>query len=160
MKRVKNTNYYKELLHKAGLKYTPVRESVYKIIEKANKPISSIDILEKLQILYSLNKTTFYRNIEALEKANLICISTYGHSHIHCEINNYNNSSIGIKYKLICNNCETFENIDLKLDNKKIMNIIYKNPKFNKIKNINLSDYNREVRLEIFYICNNCAKQL
>lgn len=158
MKIVKNKNYYSDIFHSANIKYTPVRESIYKIIEKYKKPISSIDILEKLNQEYFLNKTTLYRNIEILKRAGLVDTSTYGHSHIHCELKKSNKKLDQIRYKLVCNHCETFEDIDLKLDTNKILKTINKNIKFSKKDKKRSIDFKNDLRMEVFYDCSKCSK--
>lgn len=153
-KKIKK-DIYKDIFHNAGIKYTDVRKSVYKIIEKSKNPISSLDIMVKLEKEYYLNKTTLYRNIEALKDAGLIETYTYGHTHIHCEISKKTKKiktqdCIAIKYKLICNKCDTFEDIDLKTDPKRLLRILNKNSNFKKV-NI----YNK-VRIEVFCDCDKC----
>jgi Fe2+ or Zn2+ uptake regulation protein len=157
MKIIKNTEYYRDLFHQVGLKYTPVRESIYKIIQKSKKPISSLDILSKLEKEFFLNKTTLYRNIDLLKNSNLIDANNYGHSHIHCEIAKNNkktkNKILNIRYKLICNKCETFEDINLKLDPKNLLKILNKNENFKSSDNKNL----KNIRVDIFCDCNKCV---
>jgi Fur family ferric uptake transcriptional regulator len=58
----------KELIRSKSLKFTPAREALLEIFQKSAKPISYEDIKDKI----SMDKATFYRNVNAFENIGLL----------------------------------------------------------------------------------------
>lgn len=81
-----------ELIRSKSLKFTPAREVLLDIFEKSSKPISYEDVKDKI----SMDKATFYRNMNAFESIGLLKsfesndkkryyeLSTSLHGHLVC----------------------------------------------------------------------------
>jgi len=78
------TNYFPELLHKAGYKATPGRLALLEILKAGTEPMSIQEILKKARTA-SLDQATVYRILSVLEKLGAVKQVNLRHGHADYE---------------------------------------------------------------------------
>ncbi len=69
----KKLNSFQTLFRESGFKITPQREAIYKVLLESNNHPSIDEIYQKVKKQYaSISLDTVYRNVESLEKMNLV----------------------------------------------------------------------------------------
>ncbi|WP_418185254.1 Fur family transcriptional regulator [Aliarcobacter vitoriensis] len=113
-------NNLKNISDFTNIKLTTARKSILEILINSNKPLSYEDI--KVQI--SMDKATFYRNITIFEDEGIVDSFESNDKKRYFEIKKSPHSHF------ICNSCSKIEciheNLNLKLQDYKIENIILK----------------------------------
>lgn len=111
---------------------------VYKIIEKSSRPLTALEILEKLPV----NKTTVYRNLYKLLEAGKI-----KEVNIAPNITHYESTSLDHHHHLVCTNCGKIDEVNSEsLENniKRLISMLKDN--------FIIKEHN----LEFFGLCTNC----
>lgn len=93
---------------KTGLKNTPNREALLKVLEGANKPLSPQDIFEKINGkggAKGVDRVTVYRTIEAFLKAGLVKRVATGEREAVYELNKPHDDH----HHVICLSCKKVE---------------------------------------------------
>ncbi len=130
------------ILKSNGYKITEQRKSILKVLSDNNDKLISVEtILDKSKELYDkTNMSTIYRNLEILEKLNLIykVVSENG-----CTL-----------YKLICSNEHHHHIICKDCGKTEVIEFcpISTLKKLSKDKNFNLTDH----KIELYGYCNDC----
>ncbi len=88
-----------QLLHDKGLKITPTRKAILKILEEADRPISCEEIFEALKERHDL--ATVYRNLNAFTEKGFVARTDLGGERACYEI------KIGQKHRhhVVCTKC-------------------------------------------------------
>jgi Fur family transcriptional regulator, ferric uptake regulator len=128
-------------LRSSGLKATPARVAVLKVLTKAKKPLSIQNIGKLLKD--TPDQATLYRMVEQLKKAGIIHQINLEHGHAHYEIDSPTHH-----HHIICENCGKIVDIS-SCDIESLEKEVLKKSGFKKI--------NRH-SLEFFGLCKNCAK--
>lgn len=132
-------NYLNEVKSK-GHAITPTRKAILEIFSNHPIPQSASDILTTLRkINLNVDKTTVYRELEFLEKINLINSVHFDDSKTRYEASDENHH-----HHLICNNCGDVK--DINLDESNIISKINSESKFRIEKH----------KIEFFGLCINC----
>lgn len=140
---MKNSQHFKELLRGANQRATPGRIALLETLEKSTRPLSTRGIAEKLP--RSLDQATLYRALEALTGAGIVRRVDFQHDHAHYELA----SGKTHHHHLICEKCDTVEDIEECSAEKLGAMLLKKSKKFGSIKNHSL---------EFYGICNSCIK--
>lgn len=134
-----------QLLKNAGLRVTPARVLLLKILAKATKPISGADVLKTKQG-HDLDKVTVYRNLSAMHKAGVLSRIELGTKDTLYELQ----IKHGHHHHIVCLECseiESFESCAMKDIVKQIKN---QSTKFAQI-----TDHS----MELFGKCHQCIKK-
>ncbi|MCI0533523.1 transcriptional repressor [bacterium] len=134
----------KQLLRKAGLKATPGRMSVLRLLRKAARPLAVRDIFMQLSSP-RIDQATAYRILGVLRKSGLVEDVDFRHGHVHYEFK----SPIGHHHHIVCERCgrvEDFKGCDYKKIKK---NALMQTPLFSEVSRHSL---------ELFGICRRCDK--
>lgn len=124
---------------------TKTRESILKILSHHHEPISVPDILECLSLEdINVNKTTAYRELDFLLEQGLIHELDFGDRKKRYELSERDHH-----HHLICENCNSVEDIEFEEDLKKEEEAIKKTTGFQV----------KRHALEFFGICKRCVKQ-
>lgn len=99
-------------LKKKGLRQSRTRKLLVEIFTKSQKPVSAIDLLAEFNV--PANKTTIYRELYTLVDQNVLREVDFGDGTKRYEL-----ASDTHHHHLICSNCKTVEDIDLKTDLEK-----------------------------------------
>ncbi len=92
------------ILNENMLKSTEARRKILEILLKSKKPIS----YEQIKSNLSMDKATFYRNMQTFEKHFIVSKFESAHRVWHYELKKSNHAHF------ICNECENIECIELK----------------------------------------------
>lgn len=93
---------FQKLFRKNGFKITPQREAIYKVLLESNDHPSVEDIFHKVKIEFSsISLDTVYRNVESLEKMNLV------NRICGIEGKNHFEANISAHHHFICMSCQT-----------------------------------------------------
>lgn len=132
------------LLRKFGLKATPPRMRVIQILQKSQRPLSAMDIIQGTGAI--ADQATVYRIVKSLKAKGLIRQIDLRHNHAHYEL-----SSDHEHHHLICVHCGRIEDIhDCGISDTH--NLVLKHAKhFANIK---------EHTLEFYGTCKTCSKKL
>lgn len=101
----KSAEIFPTLLRNEGLKATPGRVAILKILAKSQKPLSIHSLKETLG--NQLDMVTIYRALEALIAGKLVQRVDFGHVHAHYEVIEKNRHH----HHLICKICGRVEDI-------------------------------------------------
>ena len=125
-----------------GYRVTKIRRAMLEILETEAKPLSAFDLVRKLaqKKLYP-NKTTVYRELEALSLAGLVKEIQLG-----TRSRMYESTSLGHHHHLVCTKCESIEDISMGND----MMVCEKN--ITKKTSFKVLDHS----LEFFGLCGSC----
>ncbi len=129
-------------LKEEGFKITKYRLAILELFHQYDKPVSVGDIisyLEKKKL--NPNKTTVYREVDALVSLGLVHVLVFGD-----EKKRYERASLEHHHHLICQNCDRVEDIILHDDVKAIEQKVQSKSKF-KIQSHSL---------EFFGLCTKC----
>lgn len=85
------------LLKDSGLRLTPGRLRILKLLQEATSPLSIRDLQTRLDFL-SLDQATVYRILKTLQQHHLVQSVTVGHKHQHWEPADHH-------HHLICTKC-------------------------------------------------------
>jgi Fe2+ or Zn2+ uptake regulation protein len=134
-----------ELLRTAGLRATPGRIQLLKVLEKEPQPLTVYEIEDKLK--GAMNQVTVYRALEALHVARIVKRVNLEHDHAHFEL------SAGREHHhhAVCRNCGHIQNIEVPHSSKPESEALKRASDFS-----SLDSYS----LEFFGICKKCAKKL
>lgn len=102
--QMKQSGDHSALLRSCGLRATPQRLEIVRILYEATQPMS-IPELATLPSKENMDTTTFYRNLEALVKAGLVRKVDLRHEHTDYELIRDHH------HHLICNDCGKVEDI-------------------------------------------------
>ena len=102
-----HTTYFQDLLRECKLSVTPFRIELLKILSKLHVPLSVHELLK--QFPDSVDKVTLYRNLEAFEKAGLVCRMYFtGQEALYEE-----RFTDHHHHHLICTSCGKIEDIEM-----------------------------------------------
>ncbi len=136
------TKDFKKILNNVGLKSTAPRLVVLKVLSDLKHPMTAQEIHKKLG-KNKIDLVTLYRTLTSFEENQLVKRINLQKDAVYYEFNNDHH------HHIICTNCsrvEDFENTEIE---KVLGKIVKKSSEFKKIK---------EHALELFGICNVCAK--
>jgi Fur family ferric uptake transcriptional regulator len=85
------------LLKDSGLRITPGRLRILKLLQEAPKPLSTRDLQDQLDFL-NLDQATIYRILKVLKQHGLVQNVMVGHKHQHWEPADHH-------HHLVCKNC-------------------------------------------------------
>ena len=125
------------------LRHSDVRDFILELISKDSKPLSVLEIINRMKKNISANKTTVYREINLLKKEGLILEIQLNERNKRYEL-----SSKKHHHHIVCTSCNKIEDVVLDKDLETQEKKIEKNKKF---KIINHS-------LEFFGFCEKCQK--
>ena len=125
------------------LRHSDVRDFILELISKDSKPLSVLEIINRMKKNISANKTTVYREINLLKKEGLILEIQLNERNKRYEL-----SSKKHHHHIVCTSCNKIEDVMLDKDLEAQEKKIKKNKKF---KIINHS-------LEFFGVCEKCQK--
>jgi Fur family ferric uptake transcriptional regulator len=98
-----------DLLKENKVKITDERRGILSILEKAELPLSPLEIFSKLKKDYpKANLTTIYRNLEMLENLNLVKRLSHDKSYFSYELV----FDRPHHHHLVCQNCGQVEDLD------------------------------------------------
>lgn len=102
-----NSDTFASLLREAGLRATPGRISLLKLLEKEPKPLTVYQIEKKLGGI--MNQVTVYRSLDALYKKQIVKRVNLEHDHAHFEL------AAGREHHhhAVCRDCGYIENIEI-----------------------------------------------
>ncbi len=140
-------NDFKEMLiaklRARGERITPLRKKVLDIFIRNGRPLSALDLVEKLKkSAIKCNKTTIYRQIEDLVRFNLLEEIQLGDRVVRYELNTGNHH-----HHLVCMGCRKVEEIKLANDLEKEERRLEKQKKFKTVRH----------SLEFFGTCAKCS---
>lgn len=129
-----------------GFRLTKARSMLIQVLEENQTPLSIDDLIKKLESKKtSVNKTTVYREIQFLEKQNVISAVEFGDGKKRYELSGPNHH-----HHIVCLNCGRIKDIPLSKDlDKHEKNIA-------KITNYKIINHS----LEFFGYCQNCKSKL
>jgi Fur family ferric uptake transcriptional regulator len=126
---------------KIGQRFTQTRKMIFDAIEKFDKPVSVQDIFNYLKKQKAeIDLTSIYRNLELMNKADLVNIILFGEGKKRYELKNKNEHH----HHLFCENCGDVE--DIEMQEGGLLKTVAVRSKF-LIKKHNL---------EFFGLCQNC----
>ena len=128
----------KTILHHAGLKATPARGLLLRVLQDRAKPLTISQLLAIETIASSMNKTTIYRSLEKMVEAGILYKTYFNGEAAHYEWQDRHH------HHLTCNACGYHEKID---------SCGYKNYQISP--DSNFSNVTNHV-VELFGICNSC----
>lgn len=138
-------SYSQELINElraSNQRITKTRKAVLALLEKSKKPLSSPEILSRINKLgLSINKTTIYRELDFLKKQEIVKELQLGDNAKYYELTPKDHH-----HHLICVSCDEIEDVVLEKDLDLHEKAITKNKKF---KILNHS-------LEFYGICKSC----
>lgn len=139
-----NALAFPTLLREKGFKATNARLALLDVLKKANRPLSTPEIVKRLEA-YS-DQSTVYRGLDSLSEIGMIRRVEMGHTHAHYEL------AIGglHHHHIICKACHQTEDIsDCTMETRE-QSILGHSQRFARIESH---------ALEFFGICNHCATQ-
>ncbi len=134
---------FRALLHRAGLKATPARLAMLKIIQAAPSPLSAQAIVKKAP--RGVDQATIYRMIKALTLAGILRYIDFQHGHAHYEF-----TDTAEHHHLICSACGMAEDVPGCEVEGMNESILRSSKKFSTISHHSL---------EFFGLCNTCEKK-
>lgn len=137
-----HTTESKQQLKTGGLKVTPARLGLLDILKHTKKPLSIKDIAKKMGN-GNVDLVTLYRNIESLEKLNIVKQIKLKDSQAYYEI-----AAGAHHHHLVCTNCGKLADVEIKEIN--LNKTFLKKHGFAKV-----TDHS----LEFFGLCDNCDKK-
>ncbi|MDB5264862.1 MAG: Transcriptional regulator, Fur family [Parcubacteria group bacterium] len=134
---------YADLLRQAGLRATPGRILLLKLLEQEPKPLTVYQIEKKLH--GKVNQVTIYRSLDALYKVQIVKRVNLEHDHAHFEL------AAGREHHhhAVCRNCGHVENIEVPHAPKPEEEALKRSKSFSI-----LDSYS----LEFFGVCIRCSK--
>lgn len=102
-------------LKKFGLKNTNVRKNIITLFESSKTPVSAGDVLKHIKV----NKTTIYREIDTLIKANILVEVNFGDRKKRYELSNLTHH-----HHLVCIGCRNVSDVYINeqlLENDKLI---------------------------------------
>lgn len=133
----------KDLLKNNSLKVTSHRVDILLKIAKAKVPLSAQAITESLNNNKEVDQSTIYRNLNELEKAELIRKYSYGNNSFIYEI-----ATHSPKNQIICQRCGAVESFSAAVFADQIKKTIRRSKKF---KNSPTAD------VHVYTLCKNCS---
>lgn len=134
-----------EKLKTNGERITPFRTALIKILDKSHSPQTPAELLAILSKRgFAVNKTTIYRQLQALEDYNVIRAVHFTDRSIRYEMVN----SSGHHHHLVCLECKRIEDVSFPTDLKIQEDIIRKKHHFKVLQH----------SLEFFGLCKKCQK--
>lgn len=134
------------VLKSQGRRLTPVLHELVQIFLRNKSPLTSIEILQQLQIAgQKVNKTTVYRQLELLRFSGIIQEVMFSDRKGRYELLFGDH---GHHHHLICLNCGKIIDLDLKENISSQQKIIWQKKKFKVARH----------SLEFFGLCQNCQK--
>jgi Fe2+ or Zn2+ uptake regulation protein len=142
--KLRDESRYADLLRQAGLRATPSRILLLKVLEKELKPLTVYQIEEKLG--EAMNQVTIYRSLDALYKAQMVKRVNLEHDHAHFEL------AAGREHHhhAVCRNCGHVENIEVPHAAK---------PEQEALKRAKTFTVLDSYSLEFFGLCKKCSKK-
>lgn len=132
----------KDSLKSQGFRMTKTRESILKILSHHKEPISVPEILECLSHEdINVNKTTAYRELDFLLEQGMIHELDFGDRKKHYELADRDHH-----HHLICENCNSIQDVEFEEDLKEEEENIAKTTGFQV----------KRHALEFFGLCKNC----
>ena len=129
-----------------GERITPVRRALIAVLSKTQEPQTQQELLRQLKKKgFKVNKTTVYRQLEALEKNGIIFAVHFTDRNKRYELMDEN----GHHHHLVCLKCGCIEDAILMSDLKQQEKTILKKHKFKVLRHT----------LEFFGICGRCGKK-
>ena len=144
----------KSHFNQSGYRFTESRTLIFNILFKTDKHLSADEIFSKIKVKYpGIGLATVYRNLEILQKLNIITKFDFGENLARYELTE-DFSKKTHHHHLICKNCNSifdyYDFIDDEVDLiKKLENKLSEKYKF-KINNH---------RIEFYGLCDQCQKQ-
>jgi len=139
---MKNTHEIMSTLKKKGYRSVPARKEILNLLIKIKRPLSSLDIqklLSKKKIF--VHKTTVYRQLAFFKEQKLVQEVQFSD-----RIKRYEMTPDTHHHHIICIDCKSIENIELKNDLNAEENLIIKT------KDFKVLDHS----LEFYGICRKC----
>jgi Fe2+ or Zn2+ uptake regulation protein len=137
-----STDYdYAPLLHKGGLKVTPIRIAILSLLAKSPTPLSIVRIASNIDI--DADQATLYRNASLLKDAGIINEVRFEHDHAHYEFSGNHH------HHIVCTSCGTTSDISSCVTDSMKKRVLAES-NFDSIKRHSL---------EFFGLCANCAKE-
>lgn len=94
----------REELQKRGLKYTPQRVHILRVLEEGKTHLSPEEILAQVKKRFPrIGQATVYRNLELLSRAGIVQKADWGERHLHYELRGESH------HHLICTLCGRIE---------------------------------------------------
>lgn len=140
---IKGASGIENLLRESDLKVTAHRIAVLSLISKSKKPLSVFEIIDELRKKEKIDQATVYRNLASLTDAKIIRRFDFNHGHAHYDIKR--DESLN---QIICNKCETIENIEGLKNEDLIKKMVRKSKKF---KSLDVSS------TQIYGLCKKCS---
>jgi len=142
MQEKKPKESFNKILNDAGLKSTTPRLIVLKTISELKHPMTAKEIHKKL-IKNKIDLVTLYRTLASFEKNQLVKRVNLQKEAVYYEFNKDHH------YHIVCTDCGTMEDFELCEMDRLTKKIIAQATNFNSV---------REHALELFGLCNLCAK--
>lgn len=124
-------------LQSSGLRVTPIRRQIFRLLNRSKTPISASDMLSEI----SANKTTIYREIDVLLKTGFL-----NEVDLSDGFKRYELASRNHHHHLICLKCRQVKDVILEEDLSRTESRISKSNKFKVTKH----------QLEFFGYCQHC----
>ncbi len=131
------------MLKNAGFRVTEHRVAVLRAVAGARQAITVQALFDSLRNKYVIDQATIYRNLVALEEAQILRRFDFNHGHAHYELETGEPS-----YKVVCGECETIEKLEGAGLGEAMKKLMKKSKKFKKV----LSH-----SVEVYGICKKCA---
>jgi len=136
------TEYLKKMLNSAGLKSTTPRLVVLKALSDLKHPMTAQEMHKKLG-KNKIDLVTLYRTLASFEKSQLVKRVNLQKEAVYYEFNNDHH------HHIVCTDCGTMEDFELCEMDRLTKKIVAQASNFKSLK---------EHALELFGICNVCAK--
>lgn len=132
-----------ESLRHAGLKVTPHRMSILRVLQESQNPLTVLEIEKKLR--RSVNATTVYRALLDLVESNIVRKVNFEHNHAHYELvdEDYHH------HHLVCRLCGRVEDVQTCSLQAHVASLLQKSKQF-----ASITDH----ALEYFGTCKACAR--
>ncbi len=132
-----------QMLKDLGLKVTPARIAIIKILLNAGVPLDAEKITKELKTKkVSINQATVYRTLTSLVEGGMIKTIDLKKDSLFYELSSKHH------HHIVCTNCNTMEDFNNEEIENLLEKIIKKSPRFKKI---------NEHSLELFGLCTKCA---
>ena len=130
------------LLRANGLKVTPRRQELLKLLVDAQKPLSVRMLLERFTL--KANQTTLYRSLEEFKRVGLVTQIYNGaeEAHYECACSDHHH------HHITCTDCGAIDDIDTCLDSKTLKHISQKT-------GFTVTNHS----IELHGICSQCSKK-